>query len=120
MNGGGRFTGNTTLVRGLLNAQNYNLGAPAPFYGRNKRFKVTDVNILRPFKIGTVEGFGTLNFTNNFLNGGGGLAGQPTSYYTNEGLSISDGLSLIYNILSANFSCEIIHFSFPSIIKYPP
>jgi hypothetical protein len=97
VNGGGRFTNNTTLVRGLLNATNYNVGAPAPFYGRNKRFKVTDVNILRAFKIGTIEGFGTLNVTNNFFNGGGGLAGQATSYYTNEGLSVSDGLSLEFN-----------------------
>jgi hypothetical protein len=97
VNGGGRFTNNTALVRGLLNAQNYNVGAPAPFYGRNKRFKVTDVNILRAFKIGTIEGFGTLNVTNNFFNGGGGLAGQVTSYYTNEGLSVSDGLSLEFN-----------------------
>jgi hypothetical protein len=97
VNGGGRFTNNTALVRGLLNAQNYNLGASAPFYARNKRFKVTDVNILRPFKIGTIEGFGTLNITNNFFNGGGGLAGQATSYYTNEGISISDGLSLEFN-----------------------
>ncbi len=97
VDGGGRFTGNTTLVRGLLNAQNYNVSAPAPFYARNKRFKVTDVNILRPFKIGTIEGFGTLNITNNFFNGGGGLAGQATSYYTNEGISISDGLSLEFN-----------------------
>ena len=97
VNGGGRFTGTPASVRGLLNAQNYNVGAPAPFYGRNKRFKVTDCNILRAFKIGTVEGFGTLNVTNNFLNGGGGLAGQATSYYTNEGLSVSDGLSLEFN-----------------------
>jgi hypothetical protein len=97
VDGGGRFTGNTTLVRGLLNAQNYNVSAPAPFYARNKRFKVTDVNILRPFKIGTIEGFGTLNITNNFFNGGGGLAGQASSYYTNEGISISDGLSLEFN-----------------------
>ena len=95
--GGGRFTGVPASVRGLLNAQNYNVGAPPPFYGRNKRFKVTDCNILRPFKIGSVEGFGTLNVTNNFFNGGGGLAGQPTSYYTNEGLSVSDGLSLELN-----------------------
>jgi len=80
-----------------LDATNYNLGAPAPFYGRNKRFKVTDCNILRPWKIGTIEGFGTLNITNNFFNGGGGLAGQPTSYYTNEGIAISDGLSLEFN-----------------------
>ena len=28
--------------------------------------------------------------------------------------------SRIYNILSANFSCGITVFSFPSIIKYPP
>lgn len=97
VNGGGRFTGTPASVRGLLNAQNYNVGAGAPFYGRNKRFKVTDCNILRPFKIGTVEGFGTLNVTNNFFNGGGGLAGQATSYYTNEGLSVSDGLSLELN-----------------------
>jgi hypothetical protein len=95
--GGGRFTGTPASVRGLINAQNYNVGAPAPFYARNKRFKVTDVNILRPFKIGTIEGFGTLNITNNFFNGGGGLAGQATSYYTNEGVSISDGLSLEFN-----------------------
>ncbi len=95
--GGGRFTGNTASVRGLLNATNYDVSAPAPFYERNKRFKVTDVNILRPFKIGTVEGFGTLNITNNFFNGGGGLAGQASNYYTNEGLSISDGLSLEFN-----------------------
>ncbi len=97
VNGGGRFTNNLASVRGLLNATNYNVSAPAPFYGRNKRFKVTDVNILRPFKIGTVEGFGTLNITNNFFNGGGGLAGQVSNYYTNEGLSISDGLSLEFN-----------------------
>jgi hypothetical protein len=97
VNGGGRNTGTPASVRGLLNATNYNVGAPAPFYGRNKRFKVTDVNILRAFKIGTIEGFGTLNVTNNFFNGGGGLAGQATSYYTNEGLSVSDGLSLEFN-----------------------
>jgi hypothetical protein len=97
VNGGGRNTGNPASIRGLLNATNYNLGAPAPFYGRNKRFKITDCNILRPFKIGTIEGFGTLNVTNNFFNGGGGLAGQATSYYTNEGLSVSDGLSLEFN-----------------------
>jgi hypothetical protein len=97
VNGGGRFTGNPASVRGLLNAQNYNVGAPAPFYARNKRFKLTDVNILRPFKIGTIEGFGTLNITNNFFNGGGGLASQASNYYTNEGISISDGLSLEFN-----------------------
>ncbi len=95
--GGGRFTGTPASVRGLLNATNYDVASPAPFYGRNKRFKATDCNIIRPFKIGTVEGFGTLNVTNNFFNGGGGLAGQATSYYTNEGLSVSDGLSLELN-----------------------
>jgi hypothetical protein len=95
--GGGRFTGNTTLVPGLFDAQNYNTLAPAPFYGRNKRFKISDCNILRPFKIGTVIGYGTLNITNNFFNGGGGLAGQASDYYTNEGLSVSGGLSLEFN-----------------------
>jgi hypothetical protein len=94
VNGGGRFS---LSGRGLLDAQNYNLAAAAPFYGRNKRFKVTDCNILRPWKIGTVEGFGTLNVTNNFFNGGGGLAAQPEAYYTNDGLSVSDGLSLEFN-----------------------
>jgi hypothetical protein len=94
VNGGGRFS---LSGRGLLDAQNYNLTAAAPFYGRNKRFKVTDCNILRPWKIGTVEGFGTLNVTNNFFNGGGGLAAQPEAYYTNDGLSVSDGLSLEFN-----------------------
>ena len=93
--GGGRFF--PTVNRGLIDALNYNVGAPAPFYGRNKRFKVSDVNIIRAYKVGTVEGFGTLNFTNNFVNGGGGLAGQAPDYYTNEGLSVSDGLSLEFN-----------------------
>jgi len=95
--GGGRFTGDTTLVPGLLDAQNFNTLAPAPFYGRDKRFKVSDCNILRPFKIGRVIGYGTLNITNNFFNGGGGLAGQAADYYTNEGLSVSGGLSLEFN-----------------------
>ena len=94
--GGGRFTG-LVSVRGLLNAQNYNVGLPAPIYGRDKRFKLTDVNILRPYKIGTIEGYGTLNIVNNFFNGGGKLAGQPTIYYTNAGISVSDGLSLEFN-----------------------
>jgi hypothetical protein len=92
--GGGRFS---LGGRGLLDALNYNIGAPPPFYGRNKRFKVTDCNILRPWKIGIVEGYGTLNITNNFFNGGGGLAGQASDYYTNEGLAVSDGLSLEFN-----------------------
>ena len=92
--GGGRFS---LSGRGLLDATNYNVGLPAPFYGRDKRFKVSDCNILRAWKIGTVEGFGTLNLVNNFFNGGGGLAGQVTSYYTNAGLSVSDGLSLEFN-----------------------
>ena len=94
VNGGGRFS---SSGRGLLNAQNYNATAAAPFYGRNKRFKVTNVNIIRAYIVGTVEGYGTLNFTNNFVNGGGGLAGQASTYYTNEGISVSDGLSLEFN-----------------------
>ena len=97
--GGGRFF--PTINPGLIDASNYNIATPpgnvAPFYGRTKRFKISDVNIIRPFKVGTIEGFGTLNFTNNFVNGGGGLAGQASDYYTNEGLSVSDGLSLEFN-----------------------
>ncbi|MCH1574667.1 MAG: hypothetical protein L7S67_00170 [Flavobacteriales bacterium] len=95
INGGGRFSG--TQFPGFFDCTNVNVGAGPPFYGRNRRFKITDVNIIRAFSLGKVQGFGTLNFTNNFVNGGGGLAGQPTSYYTNHGIQISDGLSLEFN-----------------------
>ena len=90
--GGGRFS--NTL--GLFECTNYDLGAPAPFYGRNKRFKVTDCNIIQARSLGTIEGFGTLNITNNFFNGGGSSP-TPSIGFTLEGFAISDGLSLEFN-----------------------
>ena len=92
LGGGGRFS--NTL--GLFECENYNLGAPPPFYGRNKRFKLTDCNILQARELGTIEGFGTLNITNNFFNGGGGSP-APSVGFTLEGFAISDGLSLEFN-----------------------
>ena len=67
--GGGHF--NNTDV-GLFNCENYNIPAGAPFYGRDKRFRITNCNILAAYSLGYVYGFGTLNFNNNFINGGGG------------------------------------------------
>jgi hypothetical protein len=92
--GGGRFSNTPGL--GLFECTNYDLGAGAPFYGRNKRFKVTDCNIIEARSLGTLEGFGTLNITNNFFNGGGGSA-APSIGFTLEGFAISDGLSLEFN-----------------------
>ena len=89
--GGGHFT--STDV-GLLNCTNYNIGAGSPFYGRNKRFRIVNCNILAPYSIGYVYGFGTLNFNNCFINGGGGA---PTGVYTRVGLTVADGLSLEFN-----------------------
>jgi hypothetical protein len=94
LGGGGRFTNTPGL--GLFECTNYNIGAPAPFYGRNKRFKVTDCNIIQARSLGTIEGFGTLNITNNFFNGGGGSA-TPSIGFTLEGFAMSDGLSLEFN-----------------------
>jgi hypothetical protein len=93
INGGG---GRDTNTLGLFECTNYDLGAPAPFYGRNKRFKVTDCNIIQARSLGTIEGFGTLNITNNFFNGGGGSP-TPSIGFTLEGFAMSDGLSLEFN-----------------------
>jgi hypothetical protein len=92
LGGGGRFS--NTL--GLFECTNYDLAAPAPFYGRNKRFKLTDCNILQARELGTIEGYGTLNITNCFFNGGGGSPAPPVGF-TLEGFAISDGLSLEFN-----------------------
>lgn len=92
INGGGGHFDNTPV--GLFDCTNYNVGAGPPFYGRNKRFKITDVNIIRPYSVGSVTGYGTLNFNNNFINGGGGA---PSGIYTVQGLAVSDGLSLEFN-----------------------
>jgi len=89
--GGGHFT--STDV-GLFNCQNYSIGAGAPFYGRNKRFRVVNCNILSPYSLGIVYGFGTVNINNNFINGGGGA---PSGVYTSIGLTVSSGLSFEFN-----------------------
>jgi hypothetical protein len=93
--GGGRFTAGGSV--GLIQATNYNITAPAPFYGREKRFRLADCNIVRPYKVGQITGYGTLNINNNFIDGGGGLAGELAPYYTVDGISVSDGLSLEFN-----------------------
>lgn len=85
--GGGHFSDSNV---GLFSATNFNTGASAPFYGRNKRFFIDTCNIFFPFSLGTVRGFGTSNVLSSFFNGGGGSA---SGIYTNFGLSIADGLS---------------------------
>ena len=37
---------------------------------KSRRFKVHNCNIIAPKKVGTVDGFGTINITNNLINGG--------------------------------------------------
>jgi hypothetical protein len=86
--GGGHFADS---VDGLFDCTDYNLADPAPFYGRNRRFRVQSCNILFPYRLGRVVGFGTLNCNNNFINGGGGA---PSGVYTIEGFKFSGGLSL--------------------------
>ena len=86
--GGGHFANG---VVGLFDCENYNVAAPAPFYGRNRRFRVQSCNILSARRLGDVTGFGTLNVNNNFINGGGAA---PSGVYTVEGFKFSDGLSL--------------------------
>ena len=78
----------------MFNCQNYSIGAGAPFYGRNKRFRVVNCNILSAYSLGIVYGFGTVNINNNFINGGGG---SPSGVYTRVGLTVSSGLSLECN-----------------------
>lgn len=90
--GGGHFS-NTPI--GLFDCLNFNttIGTP-PFYGRNKRFRVINCNILSAYSLGAVRGYGTLNFNSNFINGGGG---SPSGVYTTYGLFVQDGLSLEFN-----------------------
>jgi len=92
ISGGGGHFNNTDI--GLFNCENYSIPAGAPFYGRNKRFRITNCNILSAYSLGYVYGFGTLNFNNNFINGGGGA---PTGVYTRVGITVADGLSLEFN-----------------------
>ena len=86
--GGGHFADS---VDGLFDCNDYDLLAPAPFYGRNRRFRVQSCNILSAYRLGRVVGFGTLNCNNNFINGGGGA---PSGVYTVEGFRFTGGLSL--------------------------
>ena len=85
--GGGHF--NSTNV-GLFQGSNFNTGAASPFYGRNKRCLISGCNVVAPFSLGKIQGFGTTNILSNFINGGGGT---PASTYTTHGLDVSDGLS---------------------------
>ena len=88
--GGGHFTSSTANVKGLFDFNNFNTGAPAPFYGRNKRCRIQNVQIIAPYSLGKLQGGGTLRLLGNFINGGGA---QPTGIYTTVGLEVSDGLS---------------------------
>jgi hypothetical protein len=99
--GGGHFANS---VVGLFDCVDIDTGGSPPFYDRNKRFKIDGVNILSAYKLGRVQGYGTLNFNNNFINGGGfnnnfinGGGGAPSGIYTVDGLKVSDGLSLEFN-----------------------
>ena len=88
--GGGHFSSSTANVKGLFDFSNFNTGAPAPFYGRNKRCRIQNVQIIAPYSLGKLQGGGTLRLLGNFINGGGA---QPTGIYTRVGLEVSDGLS---------------------------
>jgi hypothetical protein len=88
--GGGHFTSSTANVKGLFDFSNFNTGASAPFYGRNKRCRIQNVQIIAPYSLGKLQGGGTLRLLGNFINGGGA---QPTGIYTRVGLEVSDGLS---------------------------
>ena len=85
--GGGHF--NDTNV-GLFQGSNFDTGGLPPFYGRNKRCLISGCNIVAPFSLGKLQGFGTINILSNFINGGGAV---PASIYTTHGLDVSDGLS---------------------------
>ena len=94
--GGGGHNSSTGIVPGvgaplgLFSCENFDSTASPPFYDRNKRFRVQNNNILWPHRLGSVQGFGTLNANSNFINGGGAGAGP----YTYDGLHVTGGLSL--------------------------
>ena len=94
--GGGGHNSSTGIVPGfaaplgLFSCENFDSTASPPFHGRNKRFRVQNNNILWPHRLGSVQGFGTLNANSNFINGGGAGAGP----YTYDGLHVTGGLSL--------------------------
>jgi hypothetical protein len=85
--GGGRFTGNINYSTGLFSCSNFSVIGGFPFYGRSKRFKVDGCNFIKPYVVGQVKGFATLNFNNNLISGTG-------TFDIYEGLEVIDGLSL--------------------------
>jgi hypothetical protein len=88
--GGGHFTSSTANVKGLIDFSNFNTSASAPFYGRNKRCRIQNVQIIAPYSLGKIQGGGTVRLLGCFINGGGAV---PSSVYTTVGLDVSDGLS---------------------------
>lgn len=92
--GGGHFS-STLAGNGLFLCEDYSLGAGPPFYGRDKRFRLVNCNIIAPFSLGQILGYSTLNINNNVISGGGN---DPLSgIYTNQGLITGDSLSLEMN-----------------------
>ena len=73
--GGGHFD-NTNV--GLIQGSNFNTASPAPFYGRNKRCLISGCNIVAPYSLGKLQGFGTTNILSNLLM----VAGQFLLVYT--------------------------------------
>ncbi len=94
--GGGVGNFSSTLGGyGLFLCEDYSLSSSPPFYGRDKRFRVVNCNIIAPFSFGQILGYSTLNINNNVFSGGGN---DPLSgIYTNQGLIVGDGLSLEFN-----------------------
>ena len=92
ISGGGGHFDNTAV--GLFDCLNYSILSPPPFYQRDKICRIINCNIQAPYSLGKILGFSTINFNNNFINGGGSI---PSGTYTREGLTVSDGLSFEFN-----------------------
>ena len=60
-----------------------------PFMGRSKRVFISGNNFFGITRYGKVDGFGTININNNFMDG------QQTK--TEEGWAVSNGLSMKFN-----------------------
>lgn len=79
--------GNNATGLFLLSDIDYTVDpATNPFMGRSKRVLVNGCNFFGVKRFGTIDGFGTININNNFLNG------QQT--VTEDGFKVSNGLSL--------------------------
>ena len=89
--GGMRFSGAPTANNpGLFSFTNVNPAGSPPFYGRSKRCRIQNCQIIAPYSLGSIIGGGTLRIGGCFFNGGGGT---PSGVYTERGLEVSDGLS---------------------------